>query len=215
MEQYKEVSQFFRNYKKDEIIQIRWHGRGGQGAVTSAKILAVAGFLAGYQGVTSAPFFGAERRGAPVTATTKLSKSPIYDFSQIDSPDIVVILDNTLLKSIPVIQGLKAGGWIIINTPPHKEVDFSNNHFNIIRVNATQIAEESDLVYAGIPLVNTPMLGTFLHILPQINLSHIHRALEQFFSPKAVIKNFDVISRVYNECSIQKLEYSLQEIKET
>ncbi len=211
MEQYREVSNFFRNYKKDNIIQIRWHGRGGQGAVTSAKILAVAGFLSGYKGVTSAPFFGAERRGAPVIATTKLSRETIYDFSQIEYPDIVVILDHTLLKSTNVTQGLKSDGWVIVNIPPHLKCEFISTKYNYIRVNATQIAEESDLVYAGIPLVNTPMLGTFLHILTDIDFSHIHKALEQFFSPKAVLKNFDVISRVYKECIVSKKENSLKE----
>ncbi|HOQ32242.1 MAG TPA: 2-oxoacid:acceptor oxidoreductase family protein [Candidatus Hydrogenedens sp.] len=215
MEQYKEVSNFFRNYKKDNIIQIRWHGRGGQGAVTSAKILAVAGFISGYKGVTSAPFFGAERRGAPVIATTKLSKDVICDFSQIDSPDIVVILDNTLLKSTNITQGLKSHGWVVLNTPPQFEYDFLQNHFNFIRVNATKIAEEAGLIYAGIPLVNTPMLGTFLHILPNIDFSHIHRALEQFFSPKAVSKNFDVISRVYKECIVEKSESNFQELQKS
>lgn len=215
MEQYKEVTDFFRNYKKDKIIQIRWHGRGGQGAVTSAKILAVAGFLSGYKGVTSAPFFGAERRGAPVIATTKLSRDSIFDFSQIDSPDIVVVLDNTLLTSTNVTQGLKPNGWVILNAPPYIEYNFSKNHFNFIRVNATQIAEESNLVYAGIPLVNTPMLGTFLHVLPNIDFPHIHQALEQFFSPKAVQRNFDVISRVYKECSVERIESPLQELKKS
>ncbi|MGC8738127.1 MAG: 2-oxoacid:acceptor oxidoreductase family protein [Candidatus Hydrogenedens sp.] len=215
MEQYKEVFHFFRNYKKDNIIQIRWHGRGGQGAVTSAKILAVAGFLSGYKGVTSAPFFGAERRGAPVIATTKLSKDTIYDFSQIDSPDVVVILDNTLLKSTDITQGLKTNGWVILNTPSHLEYNFPQKHFNFIIVNATQIAEESGLIYAGIPLVNTPMLGTFLHVLPHIDFSHIHRALEQFFSSTAVSKNFDVISRVYKECIVEKTESNVQELQQS
>lgn len=215
MKQYTEVSDFFRNYKKDNIIQIRWHGRGGQGAVTSAKILAVTGFLAGYKGVTSAPFFGAERRGAPVIATTKLSRDVIYDFSQIDTPDIVVILDSTLLNSTNVTQGLKPNGWIILNTPPYFDYNFVNTHFNFIRVNATQIAEESNLVYAGIPLVNTPMLGAFLHVLPDIDFSNIHQALEQFFSPKAVQKNFDVISRVYKECIVKKVENTTQELQKS
>ncbi len=215
MDHYKEVSNFFRNYKKDNITQIRWHGRGGQGAITSAKILAVAGFLAGYKGVTSAPFFGAERRGAPVIATTKLSKCTICDFSQIVSPDVVVVLDNTLLKTINVTQGLKPNGWVVLNTPQHFKYDFLQNSFNFIRVNATQIAEESGLISAGIPLVNTPILGTLLHVLPTIDLSHIHKALEQFFSPKAVLKNFDVISRVYKECSVEKIGNFLQELQES
>jgi len=210
MSEYNEVLSYFKNYKRDRLIQVRWHGRGGQGAVTAAKILAIAGFLAGYQGVTSAPFFGAERRGAPVIATTKLSKETICDFSQIEFPDIVVTLDNTLLKSTNVTYGLKDNGWLILNTPPNIDYNFPKT-YNLVKVNATQIAEESGLVYAGIPLVNTPILGAILHTLPNIDLSHIHSALEQFFSPSAVLKNFDAISRVYKECIVETSQNKLSE----
>ncbi|HOK08183.1 MAG TPA: 2-oxoacid:acceptor oxidoreductase family protein [Candidatus Hydrogenedens sp.] len=204
MVEKKDVIDFFRNYNSDNLIQIRWHGRGGQGAVTAAKILAVAGYLAGYKGVTSAPFFGAERRGAPVIATTKLSEHTIHDFSQITNPDIVVVLDNTLLKSINVTQGLKEKGWLILNTPFFEEKsNFAN--YNIVMVNATKIAEEIGLVYAGIPLVNTPILGAVLHALPKIDMSNIHSALEQFFSSRAVAKNFDAISNVFKQCNVEKI----------
>ena len=77
--------------------EIRWHGRGGQGAISSAQILAQAAYCAKFRGVTSAPSFGAERRGAPVTASTRLSPEPLRIFSQIEFPDIVIVLDDTLL----------------------------------------------------------------------------------------------------------------------
>ncbi len=194
-----EVYSFFRNFQEEGLIQIRWHGRGGQGAVTAARILATAGYLSGYKGVTSAPFFGAERRGAPVLATTKLSLNPIRDLSQITSPDIVVVLDPTLIKSINVFQGLKNGGWFIINSPTN---DSHPKNFNIVTVNATRIATELGLLYAGIPLVNTPMLGAVLHALPKIDISNLHNALEHFLSPSAVAKNFDAITQVYREAQV-------------
>lgn len=192
-------SQLFRNFREEDLVQIRWHGRGGQGAVTAGRILATAGYLSGYKGVTSAPFFGAERRGAPVIATTKLSSKPIRDLSQIVSPDIVVVLDHTLFKSMDVTQGLKKGGWLIINTPNLKE---HYPYFNVVYVNATKIATDYGLIYAGVPLVNTPMLGALLHALPKIDLSNIHKALESFFSSSAVAKNFDAISQVYKEAQV-------------
>ncbi len=194
-----EVFSFFRSFQEKGLIQIRWHGRGGLGAVTGARILATAGYLSGYKGVTSAPFFGAERRGAPVIATTKLSPNPIRDLSQITHPDIVVVLDSTLFKSINLTQGLKEGGWLIINSPSN---NYSYPKFNMVFVNATKIATELGLLYAGIPLVNTPILGAILHALPKIELSNIHKALESFLSPPAVAKNFDAISQVFHEAQI-------------
>ncbi|MCX8064253.1 MAG: 2-oxoacid:acceptor oxidoreductase family protein [Candidatus Hydrogenedentes bacterium] len=201
-----EVRLFFRNFKEVDLIQIRWHGRGGQGAVTAGRILATAGYLSGYIGATSAPFFGAERRGAPVIATTKLSSQPIRDLSQIISPNIVVVLDHTLFKSIDVTQGLSNGGWLIINTP---DIINPSPKFNIVYVNATKIATDLGLVYAGVPLVNTPMLGTLLHVLPKIDLSSMHKALEYFFSPTALAKNFDAISQVFREARVIPLNNSV------
>lgn len=196
-----DILHFFKTYNQNNLIQIRWHGRGGQGAVTAGRLLAIAGFLSGYKGVTSAPFFGAERRGAPVIATTKLSKYPIRELCQIEYPDIVVVLDHTLLQSVNVTSGLKKDGWLIVNTPKTNELHFE---YNLITVNATKIAEDMDLIYAGIPLVNTPMIGALLHALPDITLDQVHKALEQLFQPKGVIRNFDAISQVYKECTIIK-----------
>jgi 2-oxoacid:acceptor oxidoreductase gamma subunit (pyruvate/2-ketoisovalerate family) len=101
----------------DQIIQIRWHGRGGQGAITAAKVVAEAAFRSGYGGVVMAPTFGTERRGAPVTTSLKISHNKIYDLSPITTPDIVVVLDHMILHEVDVTAGLKPGGWIILNTP--------------------------------------------------------------------------------------------------
>ena len=84
------------------MIEIRWHGRGGQGAITAAKIFATAAFQAGYTGVVMAPTFGTERRGAPVFTSLKIAKEKIYDISPIETPDIVVVLDHLLLTEADV-----------------------------------------------------------------------------------------------------------------
>ena len=78
--------------------EIRWHGRAGQGAMTAAKIVAQAAYLEGYQGVTATPSFGAERRGAPVSASIRISSEPIMVVSEVEKPDVVVVLDHTMLK---------------------------------------------------------------------------------------------------------------------
>ena len=81
-----------------DIIKIRWHGRGGQGAITAAKIVANAAFTSGYSGVVMAPTFGTERRGAPVLTSLKISKQKIYDLSPITEPDMVVVLDHLIVN---------------------------------------------------------------------------------------------------------------------
>ncbi len=96
--------------------EIRWHGRGGQGAVTSAKLLADAAFRSGWKGVTSAPSYGAERRGAPITASTRLADEQIRVFSQVTNPDIVIVLDDSLLTVGGATVGLQPGATLIVNT---------------------------------------------------------------------------------------------------
>ena len=102
---------------RDDIIQTRWHGRGGQGAITAAKIVADAAFRSGYSGVVMAPTFGTERRGAPVFTSLKFAGAKIYDLSPITEPDMVIVLDHLLLEEVDVAAGLKPNGLIIINSP--------------------------------------------------------------------------------------------------
>src|SRR5450756_2319657 len=99
-----------------DMYEIRWHGRGGQGAVPSAKVLADAAFRSGFEGVTSQPSFGAERRGAPITASSRLAHEQIRVLSQVTTPDIVVVLDDSLLGVANATAGMKPGGTIIVNT---------------------------------------------------------------------------------------------------
>ena len=87
---------------KEETLEIRWHGRGGQGAITAAKIVALAAFDSGFRGVVMAPSFGTERRGAPVDASLKISKTKIHDLGPIEQPDVVVVLDDALLNEVDV-----------------------------------------------------------------------------------------------------------------
>lgn len=100
-----------------DTIDIRWHGRGGQGAITAAKIVAKAMFQSGYPGVVMVPTFGTERRGAPVFTSLKISRSKIFDLSPIDKPDVIVVLDHLLLEEGNIVEGLKEGGIIVINSP--------------------------------------------------------------------------------------------------
>jgi 2-oxoacid:acceptor oxidoreductase gamma subunit (pyruvate/2-ketoisovalerate family) len=98
------------------MLEIRFHGRGGQGTVVATILLAKAFFQAGYHG-QSFPLFGVERRGAPVEAYLRLDRSKIRVHTNVNTPDHVVVLDRTLLQNISVTRGLKPGGWVLVNSP--------------------------------------------------------------------------------------------------
>ncbi|RLB62365.1 MAG: ketoisovalerate oxidoreductase [Deltaproteobacteria bacterium] len=142
---------------KDQITQIRWHGRGGQGAITAAKVVAEAAFRSGYGGVVMAPTFGTERRGAPVTTSLKISRSKIYDLSPIITPDIVVVLDYMILHEVDVTAGLKPGGLIILNSP-HPVSEHLFPGYRTAVANATHLGVEAGLRKG---VVNTGIIGAF------------------------------------------------------
>ena len=138
-----------------KMIQIRWHGRGGQGAITAAKVVAEAMFKSGYGGVVMAPTFGTERRGAPVTTSLKVSRSKIYDLSPIQTPDIVVVLDHLILNEVDVTVGLKPGGLMIINSPRPAE-DHRQADFRVAVANVTRLGIEAGLRKG---IVNSGIIG--------------------------------------------------------
>lgn len=172
------------------ICEIRWHGRGGQGAVTSAQILAEAAYHAGYRGVTSAPYFGAERRGAPVSATTRFSPDPIRVYSEIETPDVVVVLDESLLRSNDVASGLKQDGCLIVNTSRSPGEIGVDGRFAIATANATQIAHELGLAVAGVYVVNTAILGAFVRATGLLPLETIRQAIRGKFSDADAERNY-------------------------
>ena len=168
-----------------DIIKIRWHGRGGQGAITAAKIVANAAFVSGYSGVVMAPTFGTERRGAPVLTSLKISKQKIYDLSPITKPDMVVVLDHLIVKEVDVTSGLKPGGLIVINSPKHpNNYDFEG--MKVVTADVTHIASE-----AGLPpgIVNTGIIGAFAKASGLIGMDILTRAIENEFDGKHPEKN--------------------------
>lgn len=164
---------------RDSIYEIRWHGRGGQGAVTAAKIVAYAAFLDGYSGVTSAPFFGAERRGIPIAALTRLSHKPIYVVCQVETPDTVVILDHTLLEYPDVLSGLKVNGWVIVNSPQHPAKLNLPANIKVATADATGICKELGLVSNGITVVNTAIIGALARATQVVSLESLKKAIKE------------------------------------
>ncbi len=182
------------------MIEIRWHGRGGQGAVTASQVTAEAAIIEGRY-AQAFPEFGAERRGAPVKAYTRIDDKPIYIRSPIVEPDIVVILDPSLLVSEPVLKGLKQGGWIIINSKkPVNEIKKTLNRedVKIARVDADTIALE----ILKVPIVNTAMLGVLVKATNIVDLNSIIEAISRRFSERIAKLNIEVVKKAYEEAEV-------------
>jgi len=169
------------------IKEIRIHGRGGQGGVTAAELLARAAFKEG-KWVQAIPFFGAERRGAPVKAFARLSDEPILIRSQVYSPDYVVVLDASLLDLVDITEGLKKDGIIIINTRKKpEEIDIKQRR--LATVDATGIALELQLIVAGLPVLNTTMLGAFAKATEEVKLESVLEVIREEWKGAAGEKN--------------------------
>lgn len=194
---------------KTRTYEIRWHGRGGQGVVTAAKIVAQAAYLDGYRGVTVTPTFGAERRGAPVSASTRIAPEPVLVMCQIETPDVVVILDHTLLKCEEALSGLAKDGWLIVNSPlPPQELNLKDN-FNIATADATEVCRELGLMVAGLTVVDTAILGALVRATNAVSLASIEKVIEERFSGTALEVNLTAVRRSYEIAKVwQKREES-------
>ncbi len=176
---------------KQDLYEIRWHGRGGQGAVTAAKILADAAFRAGFAGVSSAPSFGSERRGAPVTASTRLASTPVRVHSQVAEPHIVVVLDDTLLAQGAPTAGIRPGGVLIVNTTRPAASLGVPRGVRIVTADVSAAAVKAGLLVGGVPMVSTAILGAFAAATNLITMDSLREAIGAAFSPAAAKKNCD------------------------
>ncbi len=188
------------------MYEVIWHGRGGQGVVLAAQILAESAYLQGYQGVTSAPTFGPERRGAPLTASTRISDTPIRTFSQIEKADIAVVLDPSLLRVVPILDSLKPRGWLIVNTTRRPEELEIRGDINVATVDAAAIALKFRLLKEGAPIVNTPMLGVFSKASKLVDIAHMEMGLQWKLSGTAAATNIAALRAAYEEARIKNGE---------
>ncbi|MDD5680068.1 MAG: 2-oxoacid:acceptor oxidoreductase family protein [Candidatus Omnitrophica bacterium] len=171
------------------------YGRGGQGAVVASRLLAIAAFKEGRY-VQSFPFFGVERRGAPVAAYTRISDTTIRKRTPINEPDYVIILDPTLIESIDITKGLKKGGGIIINTrSPKTSFKFGKN-FNACVFDAAKIAIKHKLGSESAPIVNTAILGTFSKFTNEVGISALLESIKENVSTKTK-DNIDAAKEAY------------------
>ncbi|MBF0120049.1 MAG: 2-oxoacid:acceptor oxidoreductase family protein [Desulfobacterales bacterium] len=183
---------------RKDIIEIRWHGRGGQGAVTAAKIVANAAFNVGYRGVLMMPTFGTERRGAPVVTFLKLSKEKIYDISPIEKPDMVVVLDHLIIEEVSIIDDIKPGGFLIVNTPKPVEA-YKYNGLKVAVADVTKIACEAGLQNG---IVNSGIIGAFAKASGLVDIEALVEAIKYEFKERKPIENALAASLTYDKTVI-------------
>ena len=188
------------------LYELIFLGRGGQGGVTATNILVQAAIYEGKYG-QSFPFFGAERRGAPVTSYARISDKPILRHGMFDEADIIVVLDETLVKlGLLKKYTIRDGGLLIVNSSKQSSVsrDFvsTKGRVRVYGVNATEIAKELGLVVAGWPLVNTPMLGALVVASGIVSLSSVEKAIISYFGERLGAKNVEAVRRAYIETKL-------------
>jgi pyruvate ferredoxin oxidoreductase gamma subunit len=164
------------------MYEIRIHSRGGQGGVTAARLLALAAFRDGKY-ATACPFYGAERRGAPVVSFVRIDDHPIRVYSQIRSPDLVVVLDSSVMETVDVLQGLKEDGTVLINATHSMDV----GGYLTYSIDLTGIALRENLVVAGSPILNTPVLGA-LAKMGIVSVESVTSAISEMFSDERNVK---------------------------
>jgi pyruvate ferredoxin oxidoreductase gamma subunit len=186
---------------KSGLIEIRWHGRGGQGAVTSAELLAKAAIDEGKY-AQAFPAFGPERRGAPVVAFNRIdTQSPIRVRAEIREPDVVIVLDPTLLSVVKVTAGLKDHGILLINTGKDFasiEKEFGSD-WKLALVDATRIAREM----LGVPIVNTTMLGALLKVVSVVKMDSLIEPVKERFERLAE-KNLNAMKKAFEETMVKE-----------
>ena len=189
----------------NNLIEIRWHGRGGQGAKTASLLLADAAFNTGKY-IQGFPEYGPERMGAPITAYNRISTEPITIHSNIYEPDYVVVVDDTLLESVDVTAGLKKTGAIVINTT--KDAEYLKQHLNgyegeIYKIDARKISLET----LGKYFPNTPMLAAIVKVSKIMTDEELLNDMKGSFKHKFA-KKPEVI-----EGNMKALEIALKEVE--
>jgi pyruvate ferredoxin oxidoreductase gamma subunit len=184
-----------------KIIEVRWHGRGGQGAVTASKLLATSA-LAEDKYIQAFPEYGPERMGAPIQSFTRISDEPIKIHCHVTNPDMVVVLDPTLIGTVDITEGLSEDGIIVVNTsesPAQIRKKLNLKGRKIFTVDASKIALEE----LGRPLPNTPMIGALIRATGLLKLENVINDIKDKFSgkfsQKIVDGNVNAIKRAYQE----------------
>jgi pyruvate ferredoxin oxidoreductase gamma subunit len=180
------------------MIELRFHGRGGQGAVTSAELLALAAINTG-KFATAFPSFGPERRGAPVVAFARVSDNPIKLRCKVYEPDVVIVLDPSLVEIAKPSDGLKESGVLVLNTTQDAQAIKQALNFRgrVAVVDATRIAKE----VLGLPITNTTMVGALVKAANLLSVEDLEAPFKARFG-KIAARNIEAMKRAWNETSI-------------
>lgn len=177
--------------------EIRIHGRGGQGSVVLAELLAIAAWEDG-KFSQAFPFLGGggERRGKPIQAFTRIDNRFIRLRSRVHEPDYIIVQDYTIIKEVDVLQGLKKGGMVLINTemslqPPQKE-----DSFRWVEIPASRIAME----VMGRPLTNAALLGAFSQVTQEVSIQSIWKAISKQFHGDVALQNLEIAKKAFEYC---------------
>jgi 2-oxoacid:acceptor oxidoreductase gamma subunit (pyruvate/2-ketoisovalerate family)/2-oxoacid:acceptor oxidoreductase delta subunit (pyruvate/2-ketoisovalerate family) len=192
-------------------MEIRFHGRGGQGAVTGVRLLATALYYEGKftQGI---PMYGTERRGAPVVSFLRIGESRINERDLVHEPDMVVVLDPLLGKTVPVTDGLKKGGLVLINHPRGGAETGLGGQFKVATVDATKVAME----VLGRPITNTAILGAFAKATGMVKLESLAEAAKHQWDGRLAEMNIRAMQKAYEMTtpSIDVSKVKMEEVKE-
>lgn len=173
------------------MIEYRIHGRGGQGSVAAAYLLAATAFHAG-QMCQAFPAFGAERRGAPVTAFVRTDEAPIRLRAQVSRPHYLIVQDGTLLQDPSIVAGLRGGGGMVVNTSLPADEVAAGFGCKALTIPATELAEE----IIGRPIPNTALLAAFLSVTGLFEIASLNVALRDRFSGEMLDRNLALVEKV-------------------
>jgi pyruvate ferredoxin oxidoreductase gamma subunit len=189
-----------------EHYEIIWHGRGGQGAVTAAKIFTESAYYEGFKGVSAKPTYFSERRGAPVSVHTRIAAEPIRTFSHVLLPDIAVVLDDNLLDMVNVTANLKPGGLLVVNSARTPDELGLVGQFSVAISDAYRSSADAGLIVEGNVLVSTSILGPFAAASSLVSLENIRIALQKNFKGRNLERNLSALQLAYQNTQVFQLD---------
>jgi len=181
------------------IIEITFHGRGGQTAITASQLLAQLAYEEGFKDAIAIPIIGAERRGAPIQAFTKISRNkPIKTYDSVVNPDYIMVFDTSLLEIPRVKEMIREGVTLLINSVKSIDLSLFPKNLKIYLVDATGICINRGFMHSSGPILNIPMLGAFGKITGYYDLKIMEKVLKKEFGENRLEKNIIVAKDAYN-----------------
>jgi len=181
------------------IIEITFHGRGGQTAITASQLLAQIAYEEGFKDAIAIPIIGAERRGAPIQAFTKISRNkPIKTYDSVVNPDYIMVFDTSLLEIPKVKATIREGVTLLINSTKSIDLSLFPKNLKIHLVDATGICINREFMHSSGPILNIPMLGAFGKITGYYDLKIMEKVLKKEFGENKLEKNMIAAKDAYN-----------------